>query len=630
MVPSEREVPVRTTPVRNARSVDVVSHPAVVENPRLPRKPVDWRKVALRGAVPALLLAVGICTWVFLPRTLLSPQRIANILDQPTVTPVLSFGGRSDLRVMAGGNVWLIPSGKALYQGLNISGSLSPDGEKVISSGTVFNLSTKKITSLASPERDMTGSGKTFSITRHANRDALVASTRNASLYLLDATSGKIVHILREVPQAASAESCYVTSVGFSPDDSIVAAGDSSGNVSLWNAKEGDLEATLSANPTQSCRGTGPEFGKPSSAVWALDFSPDNQLLVSEDAYGVVRIWQVASRKLIQTLPFHLQPGRMRVKFSHNGKFLVTSGGIASNGTSAELYLVWSASDWHLLRTITVPGPGTFDFATDGTLALAYILNNRVKVETWDLRSRIRIPFTHAAPSIPEPADAALLAVYEEEALAHLYFLRTSIGQYRSASGGRYPQNLTDVAGQPDGSPEQFLPEIHGYRFEYKPSPTDDQGRIATYSLAARPLAYQQTGTRSFLMDQTGDVHSTAEFHAASTADPLFRKFIDEVQTASRAQATTPTAVSAATPTRAISRSASQASSPVTSGSAQPVALTAEANQWVARAATQFQQGDYDGALQSCDTALRLDASNARARQLKAKVEETKRILGKN
>jgi len=56
--------------------------------------------------------------------------------------------------------------------------------------------------------------------------------------------------------------------------------------------------------------------------------------------------------------------------------------------------------------------------------------------------------------------------------------------------------------------------------------------------------------------------------------------------------------------------------------------LTAEANQWL-HGLHPISTRDYDGALQSCDTALRLDASNARARQLKAKVEEPKGYLGR-
>ncbi|MBZ5685881.1 MAG: hypothetical protein LAP86_12690 [Acidobacteriia bacterium] len=57
---------------------------------------------------------------------------------------------------------------------------------------------------------------------------------------------------------------------------------------------------------------------------------------------------------------------------------------------------------------------------------------------------------------------------------------------------------------------------------------------------------------------------------------------------------------------------------------------TAEVELWLSRAENQFQQADYRSAVQSCDAALRIEPSNAKAAQLKAKIEETMKILGKN
>lgn len=61
-----------------------------------------------------------------------------------------------------------------------------------------------------------------------------------------------------------------------------------------------------------------------------------------------------------------------------------------------------------------------------------------------------------------------------------------------------------------------------------------------------------------------------------------------------------------------------------------PSRSTAEVEQWLSRAENQFQQADYRSAVQSCDAALRIEPSNAKATQLKAKIEETMKILGKN
>jgi len=53
--------------------------------------------------------------------------------------------------------------------------------------------------------------------------------------------------------------------------------------------------------------------------------------------------------------------------------------------------------------------------------------------------------------------------------------------------------------------------------------------------------------------------------------------------------------------------------------------------EWFRRFITNhLQQADYRNAIQSCDAALRVEPGNAKAAQLKAKIEETMKILGKN
>lgn len=49
----------------------------------------------------------------------------------------------------------------------------------------------------------------------------------------------------------------------------------------------------------------------------------------------------------------------------------------------------------------------------------------------------------------------------------------------------------------------------------------------------------------------------------------------------------------------------------------------------IATARSLFQQGNYQAALQSCDAALTIDPSSSSAHSLKAKIEQTRRILGK-
>jgi len=65
-----------------------------------------------------------------------------------------------------------------------------------------------------------------------------------------------------------------------------------------------------------------------------------------------------------------------------------------------------------------------------------------------------------------------------------------------------------------------------GYVFGYtlgapvkEPAPGCPPG-VESYTLTARPIVYRTTGTRSFWMDQDGEIHETAEDRSATANDP--------------------------------------------------------------------------------------------------------------
>jgi hypothetical protein len=58
------------------------------------------------------------------------------------------------------------------------------------------------------------------------------------------------------------------------------------------------------------------------------------------------------------------------------------------------------------------------------------------------------------------------------------------------------------------------------YRITYQPGPIDGKGRITHYLLSARPLEFGKTGKRSFVIDDSGEIHSTEEDRPASFSDP--------------------------------------------------------------------------------------------------------------
>lgn len=83
-----------------------------------------------------------------------------------------------------------------------------------------------------------------------------------------------------ELPGAVAAYA-----VRFSPDGKLVAVGDSSGTVAIWDVS--------------SSRRVGEPLAGHGGDVGSLGFSPDGKTLVTSSGDGSFRLWDVATRKLI-------------------------------------------------------------------------------------------------------------------------------------------------------------------------------------------------------------------------------------------------------------------------------------------------------------------------------------------
>jgi WD40 repeat protein len=98
--------------------------------------------------------------------------------------------------------------------------------------------------------------------------------------------------------------------VAISPDAGIIAAGDLSPAVTLWDRESGKELRRLSGH---------------SNRIWSVDFSPDGQRLVTASADGSARIWNVSTGQSLHTLSGHVGPV-MSAAFSPDGKFVVSGG----------------------------------------------------------------------------------------------------------------------------------------------------------------------------------------------------------------------------------------------------------------------------------------------------------------
>ncbi|MBF2029334.1 MAG: AAA family ATPase [Oscillatoriales cyanobacterium C42_A2020_001] len=101
-----------------------------------------------------------------------------------------------------------------------------------------------------------------------------------------------------------------VWSVAFSPDGTLLAAGDSAGDIHFWRVADHQKVITCKGHTNWVC---------------AIAFSPDGKTLASGSVGNVVKLWDVATGQCRKTLRGHAE-WVIAVAFSPDGRLLATSG----------------------------------------------------------------------------------------------------------------------------------------------------------------------------------------------------------------------------------------------------------------------------------------------------------------
>jgi WD40 repeat protein len=215
--------------------------------------------------------------------------------------------------------------------------------------------------------------GWIFSIAVSPNSQLVATGEASGEIGLWQVGSCELLHKFR-------GHSGWVWSLAFSPDGKLLASTSQDATMRLWDVDTGRVRHLFQADNKQ---------------VLSVAFHPTGQVLATGHGCGRVRLWNVASGELERTYVAHASEV-CSLRFSPDGKLLVTG----SNDTTAK---IWDVATGDLLRDFTEHKRRIWSvrFSPDSTLMATGSGDGTIKV--WDLATGKSngLPSAPAIASVP-------------------------------------------------------------------------------------------------------------------------------------------------------------------------------------------------------------------------------------
>ncbi len=356
--------------------------------------------------------------------------------------------------------LWDVSTGKNIntltgHTELPRSVAFSPDGTKLASGSVdktikVWDVSTGKNINTLTGHKD-----RVESIAFSPDGTKLASGSVDRTVKLWDASTGENINTLGGTGSTSAAVRMLqifagrtsksmgrrspVTSVAFSPDGTTLASGELGGMIKLWDVATGRNINTLHG---------------PGGLSKSVAFSPDGTKLASSisGGYGTVEIWEVATGKNINTIAGHLD-GVQSIVFSPDGTKLAAGLSLAVGLSGAGVKL-WEIETGQQIAPFSEKMGSVMSvaFSPDG-VTLASAPDGLMGIKLWDIETGRNIATLHGSRgriwSVVFSPDGARLASGSEDKNVKLWKVDT--GENTATLRG-HTDGVHSVAFSPDGT----------------------------------------------------------------------------------------------------------------------------------------------------------------------------------
>ncbi len=171
----------------------------------------------------------------------------------------------------------------------------------------------------------------------------------------------------------------WVSSIAIAPDGRTLVAGSADARVIVWDVGSGKEGVVLERDP-----GSFSDRGQLRGNVWSVAFSPDGRSVAGGDNVGLVKVWDVATGRVVRTLRSR------RSRYAYSMAFSPDSGTLVVAYDNGPVGL-WDLTTGQESRTIELPPDSYYflsvAFSPDGkTLAIGCGKDRRSgEVLIWDV-----------------------------------------------------------------------------------------------------------------------------------------------------------------------------------------------------------------------------------------------------